>query len=80
MADGVTATADGWKIENKIGGTGTTLRLFEERGLKLPAKNLIFRLKMKTEASTEPGHVLYVCPRISVRSVLKKDGDKNQSM
>ncbi len=46
--DGVTATADGWKIENTT-FEDRTVRLFEVRDLDIKDCCLVFRAMMKTE-------------------------------
>ncbi|HEY7310532.1 MAG TPA: serine/threonine-protein kinase [Gemmataceae bacterium] len=46
--DGVTATADGWKIEN-TGFQQRTVRLFEVRDLDVKGCRLVFRVRMRTE-------------------------------
>jgi serine/threonine protein kinase len=48
--DGVTATADGWKIEN-TDFQRRTVRLFEVRDLDVKDCRLVFRLQMKTETN-----------------------------
>jgi uncharacterized protein (TIGR03067 family) len=48
--DGVTPTADGWKIDNHDFGE-RTVRLFEVRDLDVKDCRLVFRVRMKTETT-----------------------------